>query len=782
MYESPPPSRLAQSNKELLLETCRATSSMIGNTFFEHAASNTVTYLQPARGVDASSAPSPEYFAQLDFCLVGNTNMEMVRDIWSDRTASLPTRHFLVLTELNMHFEQTQKKEPKTSCCLATLRGPPKLDTRFGETYLEARSKLPKTESLDDAAANVAQAMHEASQIAARPQARRHQPWISGATIALLAERDQARTNGTGEEAKLNKEIKKAVRRDKSKWLESTLAGGSWKAIRGLKATPSKTPVTIKNKQGDIVDSDQRSNILADYFENEQWKISFPDKLPGGTEPLGNSLHINTEEFTMDELMRALKALSVSKAAGPDGIYPEFWKFLSASEDACESLLDLCAECWKQKRIPAEWKTAKVVLLYKKGDASLPENYRPISLLAVGYKVLAWMLQKRLQNGGAEDRIRSTQFGFRPNRGTVDAITIARRIFDAAYAAEEPGALAILLDWAKAFDRIKHESMVRALARFGIPCQMVDMIKAIYDGRDFYLKDPGGDSTLRKQKAGIAQGCPLSPYLFIIVQTVMLFDVDKIYQTMASDFEEPEYVVCNDLLYADDTFLLSASPVKLQIILDLIIQEGEKYGLELNWKKTMMMRVRNNGQVYSPDGHPLKSVEQAVYLGGLLNTTVNSKPEVTRRIGEAKRVFKLLGACWNHANISKHRKLEIFRAVILPKLLYNLESVWLLKVDRNRLDSFQTACLRQILKIPHSYVSRVSNAEVRARAGARPLSDDLLEQQGKLYSKIARLPVGHILRDLVCEPGGNTPRQWYCKRKRGRPKLQWAACVFPYAF
>ena len=77
----------------------------------------------------------------------------------------------------------------------------------------------------------------------------------------------------------------------------------------------------------------------------------------------------------------------------------------------------------------------------------------------------------------------------------------------------------------------------------------------------------------------------------------------------------------------------------------------------------------------------------------------------------------------------KYLKFEIFRAVILPKLLYNLESVWLLKVDRNRLDSFQTACLRQILKIPHSYVSRVSNVEVRARAGARPLSDDLLEKQ-----------------------------------------------------
>ena len=251
---------------------------------------------------------------------------------------------------------------------------------------------------------------------------------------------------------------------------------------------------------------------------------------------------------------------------------------------------------------------------------------------------------------------------------------------------------------------------------------------------------------------------------------------------MASHYEEPEYVVCCDLLYADDTVLLSASPVKLQMILCLIIREGEKYGLELNWKKTVMMRVRNNGQVYSPDGHELKSVEQAVYLGGLLNTTVNSKPEVTRRIGEAKRVFKLLGKCWSHANITQKRKLKLLRAVILPKLLYNLESIWLLKSDRNRLDGFQAACLRQILKIPHAYLSRVSNVEVRARAGARTLSDDLFEQQGKLYNKISHLPDGHILRNLVCEPGKNTPRQWCRKRKRGRPKLQWAACVFPYAF
>ena len=85
----------------------------------------------------------------------------------------------------------------------------------------------------------------------------------------------------------------------------------------------------------------------------------------------------------------------------------------------------------------------------------MPENYRPISLLPIGYKVLAGILQKQIQNGSAKNRIRNTQFGFRPRRNTVHALSIARRMIDAAYASQKPGLIAVLLDWAKAFDRIR---------------------------------------------------------------------------------------------------------------------------------------------------------------------------------------------------------------------------------------------------------------------------------------------------------------------------------------
>ena len=141
----------------------------------------------------------------------------------------------------------------------------------------------------------------------------------------------------------------------------------------------------------------------------------------------------------------------------------------------------------------AERRTARAALLFKKGRSILPENYRSISRLPVGHYIIAWMLQRRLRRGGAEGRLRPTQFGFRPRRGAVQAISIARRMFEAGHASKAPGLEAVLLDWAKAFDRIKHDASLQALRRFGMPDCMVDKIAGIYRERVFILQDPAGD-------------------------------------------------------------------------------------------------------------------------------------------------------------------------------------------------------------------------------------------------------------------------------------------------
>eukprot|EP00959_Pyramimonas_sp_CCMP1952_P033446 702124-Pyramimonas_sp.AAC.1 len=121
--------------------------------------------------------------------------------------------------------------------------------------------------------------------------------------------------------------------------------------------------------------------------------------------------------------------------------------------------------------MPSTWRRANVTLLFKKGDATLPSNYIPISLLAVGYKALASMLHQRLLDGGCERRMRESQVGFRPKRGTSDALMLVRRMADAAHMNNGGGLLFLFLDWAKAFDRLKPDSMCMALERFGLPPQ-----------------------------------------------------------------------------------------------------------------------------------------------------------------------------------------------------------------------------------------------------------------------------------------------------------------------
>ena len=107
------------------------------------------------------------------------------------------------------------------------------------------------------------------------------------------------------------------------------------------------------------------------------------------------------------------------------------------------------------------------------------------------------------------------------------------------------------------------------------------MVQSIYEHRRFFVIDSTNQSQLHSQAFGISQGCPLSPFLFVIVMTVLMVDVRARFQEEYGDVLSQNLPV-HTLLYADDILLMDVSAQSLEKFMMLVVEFGKEYRLELN--------------------------------------------------------------------------------------------------------------------------------------------------------------------------------------------------------
>ena len=154
----------------------------------------------------------------------------------------------------------------------------------------------------------------------------------------------------------------------------------------------------------------------------------------------------------------------------------------------------------------------------------------------------------------------------------------------------------------------------------------------------------GVKSNWHDQQTGIRQGCPLSPYLFLIVMTTMFHDIhtESVAKKMENRLPNTNF---DEVLYADDTICISKNAKVLQKILGLIETHGERYGLRLNKKKCELL---SNGrtQIRFPDGTLVQWKEEVKYLGCTLNMKADTTREVRDRICTSAAILKNLDLFW----------------------------------------------------------------------------------------------------------------------------------------
>ena len=88
-------------------------------------------------------------------------------------------------------------------------------------------------------------------------------------------------------------------------------------------------------------------------------------------------------------------------------------------------IINLVETVWKEKRVPQEWVDAILIPIPKKGNLHICDNWHGISLLDVMGKVVARMIQNRLQVL-AERKLSESQCGLRRGCGCADMIFIIR--------------------------------------------------------------------------------------------------------------------------------------------------------------------------------------------------------------------------------------------------------------------------------------------------------------------------------------------------------------------
>ena len=504
---------------------------------------------------------------------------------------------------------------------------------------------------------------------------------------------------------KLRVEISAATRNYKNdKWTNKVKSANihdhtAWKLSKSLMNKANKVP-PLKHNNSTIFKSQEKCDLLAstlsESFKPNAKHAQFHEhynEVDATVKNFEPTPHRTIRKVKTQEINKLILQLKNRKAPGVDGITNEVLKQLSPK--AIQSLTNIINASRKTGYFPESWKIAKVIMIPKPGKPhSDPNNYRPISLLntmsKLAEKVTLFDLQRHIKQNQI---IRKEQFGFRESHSTIQQVV---RVVDNIISNrnKNQSTALLLIDLAKAFDKVWHEGLIYILINYNFPPFIIKFISSYLKNRKFFVFSENCSSQLYDIDAGVPQGSLLGPVLF------------NLYINQVPSSDDTELAV-----YADDTAVTATShraDIALRILqqqTDQIANFCNQWRLKVNASKCEALifnkeKKNYNYQKITFNGVNVPFVKHAKYLGIHVDTKLNWTHHIKLTASKAyQRLGMLYPMLKKESGINTKTALIIYKATILPLMTYG-SPVWSSTCDTNlkNLQKLQNKVLKTITR------------------------------------------------------------------------------------
>ena len=371
---------------------------------------------------------------------------------------------------------------------------------------------------------------------------------------------------------------------------------------------------------------------------------------------------------TIRQVREAVNRLAPDKSPGPDEVSNRVLKnTLPIMERHIQALTQASIRLGHFPR-PFKHTTTVVIRKPSRPDYTKVKAYRPIALENTLGKVMESITAEIISYlTETHELLPPDHYGGCPGRSAEDAMMIMSESIYQAWK-EKQVYTAVFMDVAGAFNNVHHARLIHNLRKQRIPHTISLWVASFLQGRSTQLQFNGTKSESIATPAGIPQGSPLSPLLY------MYYNADLL--ELATQHQITGLGFIDDIVYGVQGSSDKANVRKLKHVLNEAEEWRRRHGAQFETSKYILVHyTRNrNKETKAPvtiDRTTIKPSSEAKYLGVIFDQELRFKSHLQHAVKKGTNAAMALCSIAKSTWGAPYKYVrQLFQAVIAPRTDY----------------------------------------------------------------------------------------------------------------